>query len=279
MTLDSSNKRYSNIIAGILVISVLSIFMAFFMGFGDNNIYEQNRVQPEFVAIPYNSDEYTSNCLTGRKRIEPVTQCKTWSVDVKKGSMVIGQAYWDAPYQLPICTYAEEVNKWWMTVLVKGGYHPCTLCNEYIQIYQEDKANPGSYLTDIYYINSADMDWGTPTPHATLCGVMVYNLTFTLSEDPLAAPFGKDIDGDITTIDVDWGVAKCMLFHSNHKPFPCTGPTPRLGKMVTLKLCTCWSGCGRPPQNFEVLLVHKIIVSGIPNSRLKVSSPVLCNIC
>lgn len=55
MKIDNSNKRYSNIIAGILVTVLVSIFVAFALGIGDSKTDSPQYISP--LGVGYSQDE------------------------------------------------------------------------------------------------------------------------------------------------------------------------------------------------------------------------------
>ena len=251
MKLDNSNKRYSNIIAGILVIVGLSIFMAFFIGFWGNGISEQNGCRDSF-----------EESISGNNKIESIAQTGFWQVDVEKGTMDNVQVSWDSSYDLKICTTMDDIEQWWLEIDVYGGYDPCELCDNYFHIYQEKP--DGILIQGIYLIDPLSFHWeevGTSGP----CNAKVtWRLTFgdgDLSTDDVI--LWKDVDGDLSTDDLI--PITCMIFDSNRKPF-CTSHC-HLDKFVTFDLSTCWQGCPCPTQRFVKILTHKDNTSGVPNSR------------
>jgi len=252
MKLDNSNKSYSIIIAGILVIVGLSIFMAFFIGFWGNGILEQNECRDSF-----------EESIFGNNKIESIAQTGSWQVDVEKGKMDNVQVSWDGTYDLPICTTATEVmTNWVLTIDVYGGYDPCELCDNYFHIYQEKP--DGILLHGIYMIDPIYFKWTSLGVSGTdPCGPVTWQLTFEGIPD--VGGFALDADGDLQ-IDPE-ELIDCMIFDSNHKPLECSQGKCHLDKFVTFDLSTCWQGCPCPTQRFVKILTHKDITSGVPNSR------------
>jgi hypothetical protein len=263
MKLDSSKKGYSNIIAGILVIVVLSIFMVFLIGFWGNGISEQSGHRAP-MFLPLCSGDPSEESISGYNKIESIAQCGSWKVDVEKGYMNNVQVSWDGSYDLPICTTPTDVmTDWVLTIDVYGGYDPCTECDNYFHIYQQ-KNDEGALLHGVYMIDPTYFKW-TSLGLTAPCGPETWQLTF--ENIPDVGGFALDADGDLQ-IDPE-ELIDCMLFDSNHKPFECKPGKCHLDKFVTFDLCTCWQGCPCPTQKFVKILIHKNYVSGVPNSRLK----------
>ena len=93
MKLDNSNKSYSNVIAGILAISVFCILLAFFMGFGGNDNFGLNRGQ---TGLLVGNEYYVPEYDLGSNKDVPVPQCYYLGrFDTAVGSIAIGNSYFN----------------------------------------------------------------------------------------------------------------------------------------------------------------------------------------
>jgi hypothetical protein len=237
MKLDNSNKRYSKIIAGILVIVTLSIFMAVIIGFWGSSTNEQEGVPSIF---PLNSNFNSGiNEPTAKGPI-------TWDdvFDTERGSFRILEAgFYDSSDtlivdleagtgQFPLCI--EDTDGYYFNFLVEavGGYIPSDFnpC-DYIELYQYKWY--GLCDTDLLYkykIYFDASDWVEE-----LIGIC-------WSEWRGIIP----VDNIKEKVAGSWVDTNCMKFDSNHKP-DCSGT---LDKWVTVKLKASWEGCNLPAQTF-----------------------------
>jgi hypothetical protein len=135
MKIDDSNKRYSMIIVGILLITVLPVFVAFSMGVMGSRVFSDYCAQPIGGGLPEQSgktdSENTLNNYQGNDKL--VTGSKKgcdfpydWDTEKGKIDVDIDQ---DPDYELPLCikstTDLTELNNALnITAYVCGGYCP-----------------------------------------------------------------------------------------------------------------------------------------------------------
>jgi hypothetical protein len=252
MKLDNSNRSYSKIIAGILIISVLSIFVALVIGYGDKSIYEQDGIQYAYTGIPSNSDKSNLCKGAGEYNDVPVAKCSEWlgPFESEKGSITyILQAFnkdsskWDdieSDYILPLCLKDTadmntddldmEVAGLRVLAIVRGGY-TAVECTSEIEFKQKKKGEPAD-------IAKAKIEWGDGTKQ-----------------------------GDCSThfvgwIDVDVADTEVIELHATQSPCG-----KDLKKNIYIKVCAKWTGCSQVSQQFKQILVHKNCIFGVPNSR------------
>jgi hypothetical protein len=234
MKLDNSNRRYSDIIAWILVVALLSIFMGIFIGCWGNCINEKKGAE---LAFPFDYEDQILSFDTGNFHDELAAQTSPiMGVDTQTGSLDYIEAsfynYTDdlivdmtvfGGGQFPLCIPAWDdllgVGYYFnITVNVTGGYSPVDVgwC-DYIQLKQY-KCGPGSELLHTYKIYyDASSAW------------------------------------DLIEVGVCWDIWRLHIvvdqdicFESNHK-WDCTGT---LNKWVTAKLKSSWEGCPLTSQQF-----------------------------
>ena len=137
-----------------------------------------------------------------------------WVFDTEKGSIEVLDFY--IPEIMPLCLTEEELNRWYVDLLVVGGYE--LICG-YIDVFQK-----GAYVGTIY------LDW-TVTHDDVLCCVDYYHVSF----------YGGPI-----CLDSNQYPDVCA-------PFELCAPFDTIpGKEVTFDLSTCWTGCENPDQNFAI---------------------------
>ncbi|MFX1324967.1 MAG: hypothetical protein ACFE8N_08415, partial [Promethearchaeota archaeon] len=147
MKIDNSNKRYSTIFAGILVILVLSILVAFLIGCGDHNIYNQDKVKIASKKANLSPDCYRLGRDGGKSKDVPVAQDFCWlDIDTERGTMewkvVLDGIEWKSDtgyvaeeFEIPLCIKdIDDISDanydlldpslWYIEVIVTGGYEP-----------------------------------------------------------------------------------------------------------------------------------------------------------
>ncbi|MHA2281379.1 MAG: hypothetical protein ACXAC5_11040 [Promethearchaeota archaeon] len=128
MRIDNSNKRYSNIITGILVVVFVSIFVAFVLCIGDFKTDLPYYISPSGVVSPFNTENEVSKInILGNN--EDVSIAKDWQYTASvESSEVIIMPDWlfvDS-YQ---CNYHQMTNlPDWVGVFEDPGNEiPCTI--------------------------------------------------------------------------------------------------------------------------------------------------------
>jgi hypothetical protein len=226
MKLDNSNRRYSDIVAWILVFALLSIFMGTLIGCWGNCIYEE---EGALLAFPLNREDKIVSFYCGKYNDEPAAQTsEVLEVDTVRGSMTYEEAgFYNSTDdlivdlitksgQFPLCILESEGYYFNITVNVTGGYSPADVgwC-DYIQLKQY-KAGTWDLLHS-YKIYYDDVNWTLIT---------------------------EGVCSDLWRLHVV--VDKNMCFESNNK-WDCSGT---LGKWVSVKLKSSWEGCPLETQEF-----------------------------
>jgi hypothetical protein len=267
MKIDDSNKRYSMIIAGIMVLSIVSIFVAYLSAIGGQNLHFSNGFQilgvgtnprlTEGSADKHSEDSRNSNPV-------PVAQnCTVGPFDTEAGEIEIIDC--NFPYideygnllPLPLCITNEMAQTWNWTVRVKGGYEPQDTFGYwplYGITFWQDKNKDG----EPELIQGWNIDWTRTVKCDGCCSCWEW--------------FGEPA----------WCGNKVCL-DSNQYPtlIGCSGTycdiqvpdgqTEIPGKEVYMKIDTLWEGCPLDTQQFAIILAHKKDeISLIPNFRIKI---------
>jgi hypothetical protein len=234
MKVDDSNKQYLIIIAGILVFTVLSIFVVIAMGFGGHLIFKLDDTNSNNGVFPLNSkDDFSSNA--GNRKIVSVPEKSVFGpFDTDPGEMEIIDQYLPVD-PLPLKITDDYLDDFWVAVGTYGGY---SWISGYIKVMQA-KSDERIWDNIVGYIEITATE--IESPH----GWTYYNLTFS-------------VDGNHP-----------IILDSNHPPdsplgdFWVKGPE-YLDKWVWLKVCTTWEGCPLPEQQFMVILLQIIIFPESP---------------
>ena len=262
MKLDNSNRRHSNIIAGILVISVASIFLTCAFGVWDHKVISNDNPLPNGVVISAsNGNNIMENSylvipsgvgfLSKNERIKKVFDT------VDEGWLYFDES--NIPTSFPLTITQDILDTWSVTVYSYGGY-------EFVSGYANIKQK-GSLVGIVNF--GVDVIEPNELRAISIFGgeeyiVDVYTIGFTLA--------GNDIN-----LDSNYLPTLYDTYHDADAYFGDSCPED-LQKEVLFKENMVWSGCDNEEQNFLVILAYKISVcSGVPNSRLKISSPVLIN--
>ena len=154
--------------------------------------------------------------LKSEREIDFVLGSKSgeWVFDTVPGSIEIVD--WYIPEIMPLCLTQEELDMWFVDLVVIGGYE--LVCG-YIDVYQK-----GAYVGTIY------VDWNV-VHDDVLCCVDYYYISF----------YGGPI-----CLDSNQYPDVCA-------PFDLCAPFDTIpGKEVTFDLYSCWTGCSEPNQNFAI---------------------------
>ncbi|MHA2400513.1 MAG: hypothetical protein ACXADU_16690 [Promethearchaeota archaeon] len=234
MEIESNNKRYYLIIAGILVFTVLSIFVVIALGFGGHFMFKLDDTYSNNGVFPLNSkDDFSSK--TGNIEIVSVPEKGVFGpFDTEPGEMeIFDQNLPTDPIPLKITD--EYLDDYWVVVGTYGGY---TWVSGYIKVMQA-KSDERIWENIVGYIEITATE--IEGPH----GWTVYNLTFSVDDD------------------------HPIILDSNHPPdsplgdFWVKGPED-LDKWVWLKVHTTWEGCPLPEQQFMVILTQITIFPESP---------------
>jgi hypothetical protein len=264
MKIVNSNKRYSTIIAGILVISFLSILVAFLIGFGDDNIYKQDGVQRGYIGLPSDSEGDPLDIGIGKHKNVPVAKRDDVviadGIDTVPGSFTPGPIYIDLDsahdldlsddkilgsddpsqaYVFPLClkddsTTPYDMSPWgladedylvgWYTDIIVCGGYTPEPWDTWIDIDQTKTGKGGRIY--IWWVEDE-------TYSGTCCCEKKYFGVFMVA----------NIDGTDDKVCLD----------ANHIP----SCQQTLDKWVTVKMSSKWAGCNQWYQRFMYILVHK----------------------
>jgi hypothetical protein len=242
MKIINSNKSYYMIIAGILVISILSIFMVFSLGVRGYCVYKPNATYPHSVGfLDTNKDASESNYSENNKIVSVAQSKELKALDTEKGSInVIGGNLpdWD---KVPLCIKQSDLNGYYMLVSSCGGYTPRDGWS--IQLYQDrDNVKSTKELIGTIQLIYTKVD------SMSSCCCTVYNITFIViggcihvdSNEFPDAPAGWDFSKGSCCCD--------------------------LNKKVDIKVTTLWEGCSDQCQRFGLILTQNFVFR-IPNSQ------------
>lgn len=148
MKLDSSNERYSNIIAGILVVVTVSILVAFALSMGGSNTDLPHYVSPSGVEFPYDVENEVSKInILGNNA--DVSIAKEWETEADPYGLTIllvpnygpflgtvgnEQYFTEMPDYFPLLDVSEpgipnivlqaDMSLYHFTIAVHGCYEP-----------------------------------------------------------------------------------------------------------------------------------------------------------
>jgi hypothetical protein len=254
MKIDNSNKSYSMIIAGILVMVVLSIFMAISLGVRGCSIYVQETAKTQYLAVQSQQRNATESNIPENNMIVSLAEKCEQSHDTEPGCIV--KEHKEIPYDLPLCITQDVIDDWWIMYKVCGGYEPeaknwiwkdgrkVIVTNNYGWIVlDQTKTGEGGYIL----ITQKEITYDSSLPcccaYVNLSGFVLY--------------CGQDIHLDSNKLPTG-----CQIYE--------TGTNFDLDKMVDLDIITNWEGCHLDTQEFRILWAHKDYFTGIPNSRIKI---------
>jgi hypothetical protein len=264
MSLDSSNERYSNVIAGILVILVASIFLACILGGWDHNVFPQNDVKinhRDRNNIMENS-QY-QEILAGGDLLPIAEKCCKGGYTTEEGWIIFANL--NIPDPLPLVIDQGVLDTWSLKAYAFGDYD---FDGGEVEIYQW-KDNMGSLgtlylvqisLDDTKTLEDLNLDDDYPDLPADLT-IDVYTIGFVMGDN----------NGDLLINAGDIGVPSSTYIElmSNQYPglpdMPCCvwDENPILCpygqdffKLVKFKFKMDWSGCPQPDQAFEILLAY-----------------------
>jgi hypothetical protein len=297
MKLDNSNKRVSNIIAGILLIFVAIIFIALATGVVGNHLYIQDRMdllKRENNLVEVSSDLSFSGDI-GNNDFVPVTQ--TFS-DIARyytapGSITnFADGMLDDTFYFPLFidpapadptaqAYIDSfLNNWYKIVEVEGGYIPCGTGPQYFNLYQKDKDDPSGTnpwkkiggvdpTTGLYTVIGWSLEWYTLDPTTDIDIDGFFDPDNSGPHEPIYVGdliFNLDCRTYWVAI-IDTTCNNVAKVESSTEPGgdpfdPCDQIAD---KDLKLSLVSMWSGCGAPSQCFVEILVQ---ISRIPNSRI-----------
>jgi hypothetical protein len=287
MKLDSSNKRVSNIIAGILLAFVAFVFIATALGVVGDHLYIQDRMNPlkrESNLVDVSSDLSLSEDI-GKNDFVSIAQnfpdvaeyqTEPGYVSNIQDEFVDGFGAEGYPaFEFPIfidpslTTMDTLFESWYKVVEVKGGYKPCD-CAFGVQRFNltQDADKDGNWETVSYTDASGKttwIGWG-------LTWIPIQQSDINIGSVDLSSygHLGVTLDPQI-----DWN-KECRTYYvaiidyqtcmNIGKVVASVSPDgDLLGKEIKLSLQTSWTGCPAESQHFVLILVQ---ISRIPNSRI-----------
>jgi hypothetical protein len=253
MQLDDSNRRYSTIIAGILVIAVVFTFLACACGVWDHKIISNNGIPPEEIAFSSNRRDNIIEYNPGIAFLSISEKCCKCRDTEDEGFLYFDQ---NIPNLMPLVIDATELQGWSTTVYSYGGYE---FVDGYVDIWQKGDLM-GTLALDVLEANIqedivlafADI----PTEIADYLGLVdgdtltvdVYTATFSLTDGPIIL--------DSNNVAELLGDGRCRILDD---------PVPEhLGKWVKLKEFMTWSGCHQVDQQFQIILAYVCMLPGSP---------------
>jgi hypothetical protein len=208
-----------SIVAGILLVLIVSIFLGFALVGG--SLINADNIKPP-VSLDYRKfqadiagiDPY----LSGYNPIVSVAQDGCCLMDTEQGEIDIYQ--YNLPAVLPLCLTQAELDNYYLIVNVTGGYEP--LNGTYITLYQK-----GEWKGDIEIV------WNYLRHEP--CYVDYWIATFKLTDGPI------ELDSN------QWPTGADPCF-PEYQTIP--------GKKVCVMYETLWQGCIEYKQRFELIRIH-----------------------
>jgi hypothetical protein len=259
MKIYDSNKWYSMIIAGILVTSVLVIFVAFALGVNGTNNFSDNSDRSLQPIGP--EDLYISGTNKSENFLDEVIKAKTGHGDVLGDQTVYNpDHHYVEPGEIefvddnfdddfPVCVTPDWGDDKWVVVRVRGGYVP------------EKKSYygyPGQYY-GLFIITDKDGNiiWNPCPPPNMYVGWFLEDIydSWTCEGsvcDACWVYYNFTINGHICD---NW-----ICLDSSYDP---DGGNKQSEKYVLVEYDIHWKGC-----EFDYMLAHENRVPGIPNSRI-----------
>jgi len=265
MKLDNSNGRYIIIIAGILLLSVILVSLAFASEGWNRSVFtSDDTLQSRVSQLNSNGKNMKREIPLGVGLLPITDKCVKKHVDTLDEGWIYLYGY-NIPDALP--TYLDDLSGWYVNFVSYGGYE---LTGGKVDVYQYKFTDQSKFV-------------GTLTMSATPTEVL---------GSELASIPGISIVGDIddNAQYVLWAVSFALessplQFNSNYLPelfapevcdlidgddcgvcWPC-GPSCQdddFDKEIKLKFYFDWEGCPRPDQDFQVILTYKCMFPESP---------------
>ncbi|MFX0180147.1 MAG: hypothetical protein ACFE78_08140 [Candidatus Hodarchaeota archaeon] len=245
MELDDTEYRYSLLIAGILVATIFSIFLVIALGVWGHSIFSGTGIEPVPGGLPLGNGENTmennnpmDDILSGVEFLPLAEGCLIEDLDTEPGWVYIHDYY--VPDPLPLCLTGSFGGA---TVISYGGYD---FFGGTGLIFQGKSDAPLSEklvgMFDIVVTGAWTDIAPEHCPWATGCTVDYWTVEFI-------------VDGvvqlDSNHVPNILGDAPCDIFDF------CDGVPENLDKWVDLGFITCWSGCEKPDQDFQIIYAYK----------------------
>lgn len=248
MELDDTDCRYSLLIAGILVAAIFSIFLVIALGAWGHSIFSGTGIEPVPGGLPLCNGENTmetnnleDDILSGVEFLPISDGCMMEGIDTEPGWVYIHD--YGVLDPLPLCLTGSFGGA---TVISYGGYDffggtgmifqgksDAPLCEKLVGMFD-------IVLTGAWSDYAPDhCPWADPC-----CMVDYWTVEFV-------------VDG-------------CVQLDSNHAPVVlgddccqvfdlCDGVPDDLDKWVDLGFITCWSGCEKPDQDFQIIFAYYLV--------------------
>jgi hypothetical protein len=207
MGIDDTEERHSNLILGILIVAVATIFVAFALGIGGTKLFSQNKVQPVSLGFFSEEDNKPELQVPNVENTVSVANGGCIEMDTEAGSIEIDSANLPAWEVLPLCITNNDLIDYYVTLRVTGGYTP--ECGQ-ITFYQKDELK-----------GTIDVNWAH-VGHEP-CYADYWTATFTTATD-------------IELESNQWPVIPDDFYFSSNYDIVTE-------KKVTVCLCTKWTGC------------------------------------
>jgi hypothetical protein len=306
MESDSSNKRISNIIAGILLVFVAFVFIAIALGVVWDHLYIQDKMDPlksgsQFNLVDDPSDLSLSGDI-GNNDFVPVAQnfpdltryhTEAGSITNIQDELLDGATDFDGDgiiennididdlgdeFYFPLFIDPTDpiemgvfLNNWYKIVEVEGGYSPCLdpSATQRFNLYQQDKVT-GEWER-VEYTDASGLTtwigWSLTWIPITLADISI--LTVDLSQySHVDITLDPQINWN-TECRTYWVAIIDTSCDNIGKVDSCQTPNNvhLSGKALKLSLETTWKGCPDQTQHFVYLLVQ---IFRIPNSRINI---------
>lgn len=186
MGIDDTEQRQSNLMIGILIISVIAIFMGFALVIGGSEIYSQEDILLSDVRISNNTEinAFNENTDVSVGKGGCIYGIPTAAGEISASSWYFPALEWT---ELPLCISDADIASWYIDLYVKGGYEPTCGCISLTQLGVEQKI----------YINWVETEYDCYsiwTAHFTTDDGLI---KFESSQGPVInLPFDYDYCGD-----------------------------------------------------------------------------------
>lgn len=239
MKIDDSNKKYSYIITGILILTaVVAIFGAFTLGvmgfalFSDKGVHPVNTGTPYIVRNNYSEQIFSPSLNSGNDEIVLIPQSDQFGpAYVKPGSILLK----DFDHLGDLDVNIEDVSGWSIKAYVTGNY---------------DLINSTVYLSQ--FVNGI---------YDNLNGAKL-SITWVETDSVSHWPYVCEADEWTGTFSLWPDCDNPILPHSSYTP----DGVKIDDKKVWFDIDTYAEGC----VVFTVILTHKNHISGVPNSRINI---------
>jgi hypothetical protein len=287
MKIDISNKRVSNVIAGILLVFVAFVFIATALGVVGNHLYIPDKMDPLTSGSQFHleDDRGKNDFVSVAQNFPDVAEYQTepgYVANVQHEYVDGYGAEGLSAFEFPIfidpslTTMSTLFDNWYKVFEVKGGYKPCD-CAFGVQRFNltQDWDKDGVY---------EKVEYTDPiTGKTTWIGWGLTFISITAPDPQVPSTYAIDLssyghNGVNLDPTYDWN-QECRTYYVAIIDYqtcmnigkvvssvtPAGVPIP--GKEIKLSLQTTWTGCPAQNQHFVLILVQ---ISRIPNSRINI---------